>query len=211
MSIETHKTKQGNLYFDGEKCIHSRNCVLNRPDVFVPDVKGEWIHPENASSCGLRAIADNCPSGAIRYEETGHVQRKPLVNTLHIRENGPYALNADLQLGEEPCVSQKMTLCRCGASKNKPYCDGSHVDIDFVATGEVTVVVSSVPESQTGVVIVNPLKDGPVQVDGNLEICAGTGHTVNRVQQVYLCRCGHSNNKPYCDGAHSKAGFTTES
>ncbi len=41
MSIEMHKTKQGKLYFDGEKCIHSRNCVLNRPDVFVPDVNGE--------------------------------------------------------------------------------------------------------------------------------------------------------------------------
>jgi len=111
------------------KCIHSRNCVLHRPDVFVPDVKGEWIHPENASSCELRAIADNCPSGAIRYEETDSAQRKPLVNTLHIRENGPYALNADLQLGEEPCASQKMTLCRCGASKNKPYCDGAHVEM----------------------------------------------------------------------------------
>ncbi len=211
MGIETHITEQGNLYFDGEKCIHSRNCVLNRPDVFVPDVKGEWIHPENASSGELRAIADNCPSGAIRYEETGRTQRKPLVNTLHLRENGPYALNADLQLGEEPCVSQKMTLCRCGASKNKPCCDGSHVGIDFVATGEVAVVVSPVPVSQTGVVIVSPLKDGPVQVDGNLEICTGTGHTVNRVQQVHLCRCGHSSNKPYCDGTHSKVGFTTES
>ncbi len=211
MGIETHITEQGNLYFDGEKCIHSRNCVLNRPDVFVPDVKGEWIHPENASSSELRAIADNCPSGAIRYEETGRAQRKPLVNTLHIRENGPYALNADLQLGEEPCVSQKMTLCRCGASKNKPCCDGSHVGIGFVATGEVAVVVSPVPASQTGVVIVSPLKDGPVQVDGNLEICTGTGHTVNRVQQVHLCRCGHSSNKPYCDGTHSKVGFTTES
>lgn len=211
MGIETHITEQGNLYFDGEKCIHSRNCVLNRPDVFVPDVKGEWIHPENASSGELHAIADNCPSGAIRYEETGWAQHKPLVNTLHIRENGPYALNADLQLGEEPCVSQKMTLCRCGASKNKPYCDGSHVGIEFVATGEVAVVVSAVPESQTGVVIVSPLKDGPVQVDGNLEICTGTGHTVNRVQQVHLCRCGHSSNKPYCDGTHSKVDFTTES
>ncbi len=211
MSIEIHKAKDGNLFFDGEKCIHSRNCVLNRPDVFVPDVKGEWIHPENASSGELRAIADNCPSGAIRYEETGQTQRKPLVNTLYIRENGPYALNADIQLGDEACASQKMTLCRCGASKNKPYCDGSHVDIGFMATGEVSVVDSPVPESQTGLVVIKLLKDGPVQLDGNLEICAGTGHTVNRVQQVHLCRCGHSKNKPYCDGTHSKIGFTTES
>lgn len=211
MGIETHSTKHGSLYFDGEKCIHSRNCVLTRSDVFVPDVKGEWIHPENASSDELRAVADNCPSGAIRYEETGKAPRKPLVNTLHIRENGPYALNAELQLEGEPCASHKMTLCRCGASKNKPYCDCSHIDIDFVATGEIAAVASPRPESQTGAVTVTPLKDGPVQIDGNLEICAGTGHTINRVQQVHLCRCGHSNNKPYCDGAHSKAGFTTES
>jgi len=210
MSIETHKTKQGKLYFDGKKCIHSRNCVLNRPDVFVPDVKGEWIHPEKASPAELRAIADNCPSGAIRYEETGIASRKPLVNTLHIRENGPYALNAELQLEGEPCASQKMTLCRCGASKNKPYCDGSHSTIGFVATGEITAADSPNPENQAGVVIVTPLKNGPVQIDGNLEICAGTGHTINRVQHTHLCRCGHSNNKPYCDGSHSKAGFTTE-
>lgn len=211
MGIETHSTKHGSLYFDGEKCIHSRNCVLTRPDVFVPDVKGEWIHPENASSAELRAVADNCPSGAIRYEETGKAARKPLVNTLHIRENGPYALNAELQLEDEPYASHKMTLCRCGASKNKPYCDCSHIDIGFVATGEIAAAASQKPDSQTGVVTVTPLKDGPVQIDGNLEICAGTGHTINRVQQVHLCRCGHSNNKPYCDGAHSKVGFTTES
>ena len=211
MSAKTYKTEQGELYFDGEKCIHSRNCVLNRPDVFVPDVKGEWIHPEKASSAELQEVANNCPSGAIRYIETGKVPRKPLVNTLYIRENGPYALTAELQLGKEPCASQKMTLCRCGASKNKPYCDCAHIDIGFVATGEVSVVESPIPESQTGTVVVTPLKDGPVQVDGNLEICTGTGHMVNQVQQVYLCRCGHSGNKPYCDGAHSKAGFTTES
>ncbi len=112
MTVETHETEHGKLLFDGEKCIHSRNCVLNRPDVFVPNVKGEWIHPERASSGELRAIADNCPSGAIRYEETDQAQPKPLVNTLHIRENGPYALNADLQLGKERCASRKMTLCR---------------------------------------------------------------------------------------------------
>lgn len=211
MTEETHNTKEGTLYFDGEKCIHSRNCVLNRPDVFVPNVEGEWIHPERANSSGLQALADNCPSGAIRFEITGKASQVPLVNTLHIRENGPYALKAKIEIDGPEYASTRLTLCRCGASKNKPYCDGSHADVSFVATGEVAIKESPALENRDGVVVVNPLKDGPLQMEGNLEICAGSGHTVNRLSQVYLCRCGHSKDKPYCDGTHKAIGFTSES
>ena len=56
------------ILFDGQRCIHSRNCVLDRPDVFVPNVEGEWIHPDRASVAEVAALARNCPSGAIRYE-----------------------------------------------------------------------------------------------------------------------------------------------
>lgn len=45
---------------------------------------------------------------------------------------------------------------------------------------------------------------------GNLEICTGTGRTVNRGTKTTLCRCGQSAKKPYCDGTHRKVGFTTE-
>lgn len=209
MAEEAHNTTGGTLFFDAEKCIHSRNCVLNRPDVFVPNVEGEWIHPERANSDELHALSENCPSGAIRFEETGKEGKLPLVNTLHIRENGPYALKATIKMdAEENAI--RLTLCRCGASKNKPYCDGSHAEVPFIATGEVEVNESEALTNRNGVVIVTPLKDGPIQMDGNIEICAGTGHTVNRVKQAHLCRCGHSKNKPYCDGAHKSFGFTSE-
>jgi uncharacterized Fe-S cluster protein YjdI len=46
MTIEITEGKEVRVPFDGAKCIHSRGCVLTRPDVFVPNVKGEWIHPE---------------------------------------------------------------------------------------------------------------------------------------------------------------------
>jgi len=211
MAEEVHETNEGILYFDAKKCIHSRNCVLARPDVFVPDVKGEWIHPERASSCELHMLEQNCPSGAIRFVENNKEQKPVLVNTLHIRENGPYALKAEIHLAGEEKPVTRMTLCRCGASKNKPYCDGSHVEIGFAASGEVATRQSDPLASRDGPLKVNPLKDGPLQLKGNLEICSGTGKTIDRRQKVNLCRCGHSKNKPFCDGTHKAVGFSAES
>ena len=210
MAIEEHKTDDGTLFFEGSICIHSRNCVLNRPDVFVPNVEGEWIHPERANAGELQALAENCPSGAIRFQAVAQNEVKPLVNTLHVRENGPCALKADIRMDNEKGEQTRVTLCRCGASKNKPYCDGSHTEAGFVATGEPATQASEALEKRDGIVAVSPLKDGPLQVVGNLEICSGTGHTINRSQQVFLCRCGASKNKPYCDGSHIAAGFSSD-
>lgn len=209
MATEYHETEGGTLSFDGSKCIHSRNCVLSRPDVFVPNGGAEWIHAEMATPCELRMLAENCPSGAIQFTMNGQPERPPLVNTLHIRENGPYALRAEIQMeGEKD--TRRLTLCRCGASKSKPYCDNSHIDIGFSASGEPQAETSEPLAERGGPVAIAPQKDGPLQIDGNLEICAGTGHTLNRTQQVFLCRCGGSKNKPYCDGSHQQIGFRSD-
>jgi len=78
------------IRFDGGKCIHSRHCVLDRPDVFVPNVQGEWIHPDKATPDEVAELAHNCPSGAISYErlDGGENERAPLVNVVRVRENG---------------------------------------------------------------------------------------------------------------------------
>ncbi len=70
-------------------------------------------------------------------------------------------------------------------------------------------VESAALAARGGVLKVTPLTNGPLQIEGNLEICAGTGRTLNRVTETRLCRCGHSSNKPYCDGTHIKVGFVT--
>ncbi len=80
----------------------------------------------------------------------------------------------------------------------------------FVATGEPAVVASEPLASRNGKLTVTPAKNGPLLVQGNVEVVTGTGHTVNRVVKTALCRCGHSANKPYCDGTHAKVGFTSE-
>jgi CDGSH-type Zn-finger protein/uncharacterized Fe-S cluster protein YjdI len=199
------------IRFDGSKCIHSRNCVLGLPNVFQANVPGEWIQPDNASVEQLIAVARSCPSGAITYErhDDGDAERAPDVNVIRVLENGPLAVTADLHIeGQEPRT--RATLCRCGASKNKPFCDGSHNAAGFTATGELPTEESEPLEVRNGRLEITPFPDGPLGFSGNIEICSGTGRTLNRTTKGALCRCGESKNKPYCDGSHKAAGFTAE-
>ena len=195
--------------FDGAKCIHSRHCVLEQPAVFLANVSGPWIHPDAASPDAAVAVAHNCPSGAISYErlDGGPQEAAPPVNTLHLRENGPLAFRAELVVGAK-AAGFRATLCRCGASKNKPWCDTSHIAAGFKASGEpATTEVPQPLAKRNGALSIAPLTNGPLEVSGNLEICSGTGRTVMRTQKTFLCRCGASANKPFCDGTHKKIGF----
>jgi len=211
MSEEVVRGKKVVVRFDGQRCIHSRHCVLDRPDVFVPNVEGQWIHPDRASPPEVLEIAHNCPSGAIRCEAADGtaLESAPRVNTVRIRENGPLAVRAPIVM-EGRAQGFRLTLCRCGASAHKPYCDGSHAAAKFVASGEVAATESKPLAQRDGPLAIEPLKDGPLHVTGNLEVVTGTGKTVNLVTETWLCRCGHSKNKPYCDGSHRAAGFRSE-
>ncbi|MEZ4322208.1 MAG: ferritin-like domain-containing protein [Myxococcota bacterium] len=196
------------LRFDGKRCIHARFCVLGAPEVFVGNVQGPWLRPDGVDAEALAAIAHRCPSGAITYrrKDGRPDESAPSVNTVSIRENGPYAVHADLDLEGEP-RRFRATLCRCGASKKKPFCDGSHVEAGFVASGEPPTGDVTPLEVRNGTLVVRPAKDGPLMVTGNAEILAGTGRTVAKKVKCALCRCGGSGNKPFCDGSHRTNGF----
>src|SRR5262249_13106778 len=135
-SVEEARGAKLLLRFEGKRCIHSRHCVLGAPDVFLANVKGSWLRPDAMPVDGLVAIAHSCPSGAIPYERTdgGPQEAPPPVNVLRVRENGPLALHADLQIDGRGAMF-RATLCRCGASKNKPFCDSSHAVLPFTASG----------------------------------------------------------------------------
>jgi len=62
------------------------------------------------------------------------------------------------------------------------------------ATGQPTVEVTAIP-------------NGPLKLTGSLQIVSGAGARVERCSEAYLCRCGASSRKPYCDGTHKKIGF----
>jgi CDGSH-type Zn-finger protein/uncharacterized Fe-S cluster protein YjdI len=200
-------TKAITVRFDPKRCVHSRHCVLEAPNVFRANTPGKWIHPEAATLEHVVRVAQNCPSGAITYErhDGGSQEKPPDVNVVRVRENGPFAVSANVALGEARIT--RATLCRCGQSKNKPYCDNSHIKARFAATGEPATIESDPLEFRAGTLRIDPLPDGPLQLFGNVEICSGTGRTLIRAQNARLCRCGGSSTKPFCDGTHARIGF----
>jgi CDGSH-type Zn-finger protein/uncharacterized Fe-S cluster protein YjdI len=206
--VETVAGQDLTVIFDGHRCIHSRFCVTQAPKVFLANVEGPWIHPDAMATDALVEVAHACPSGAIRYaRHDGHAdEAPPPVNLLSIREGGPYAVRADVLLDGAP-AGYRLTLCRCGASKHKPFCDSSHKKIAFDASGEPPSGKTDALEVRDGPLAIDPQTDGPLIVRGNLEIISGTGRVVARTQTARLCRCGHSATKPFCDNTHLKIGF----
>jgi CDGSH-type Zn-finger protein/uncharacterized Fe-S cluster protein YjdI len=193
--------------FDGKRCIHSRNCVLGLPKAFVPNAPGEWLYPNEASVDAIVQIVESCPSGALTYKrkDGSTDEAPPPVNTVRLRENGPLVLHGDLEIDGEKML--RATLCRCGASSRKPFCDNSHNKIDFAATGEPASKESAPLESRGGLLKVIPQPNGFLRLEGNMEIVTGNGRTVDRATKAFFCRCGHSGNKPFCDSTHKKIGF----
>ena len=208
-SVDVAHTGEITLRFDGSRCIHSRHCVLEAPTVFLANTKGAWLHPETTTVEHCVRVAHNCPSGAITYErhDGGAAESPPAVNVVRVRENGPYAVHGAIDL---PGAGLRATLCRCGRSRRKPYCDGSHSEARFTATGEPTAQTSEPLIERGGPLAITPVVDGPLQVRGNVEICSGTGRTLLRTQSTRLCRCGGSGNKPFCDGSHARIGFRSD-
>jgi hypothetical protein len=95
-----------------------------------------WIDPDGAAVAEVIATIEKCPSGALSYAidgiEAKPPQREPMVTVMN---DGPYAVTGDVELAAvefgDRASREHYTLCRCGGSKNKPFCDGTHWSIGF--------------------------------------------------------------------------------
>ncbi len=195
--------------FNGCRCIHARFCVTRAPTTFLADVEGPWIKPDATKAEEIAAVIGQCPSGALTYvRRDGSNETAPAVNLVTVRENGPYWMRGELTV-DEKSVGFRAALCRCGSSKRKPFCDKSHKYVGFAATGEPPSCKSQLEplKQRDGVLTVEPEHDGPLAMQGNIEIVAGSGRTVAITREVRLCRCGASDNKPFCDESHRVTGF----
>lgn len=118
-------------------CIHAAECVKRLPEVYNPDEK-PWIKVENANADELIKQIDACPSGALTYESKIKSNMKESEKLrVDVLENGPILIHGDLIVkgsnGNEVEKTKTTAFCRCGASTNKPYCDGTHNKIGFKA------------------------------------------------------------------------------
>jgi len=131
-----------------------------------------------------------------------------------VRPNGPLICKADqditLQDTNDRLIlkEKEFALCRCGLSKNKPFCDGTHKSIE----GEVSQSFSDGQEEDiadlSGELTITVKPHSMYSVKGPVTIFSRDGLSKTTRTKAALCRCGHSGNKPFCDGAHNRYDFT---
>lgn len=200
--------------WDSRLCIHIGECGYSEGELFIGG-RDPWCQPDLVDDEYVRDVIKRCPSGALCYQDkaSGHNEKPAEYNTVQVAYNGPLFLRGDLDIenadDDMQGVDFRAALCRCGQSKNKPFCDNSHLKAgfeDFGAVGES----GNKQKAEGGKLAVTFIKDGPIILSGNFAIAASSGRIAWQGKQAALCRCGHSKNKPFCDGNHKAAGFKSD-
>lgn len=209
----TTETDDLTITFNPKRCIHARACALGQPKAFVPSLGRDWIQAQEASTEDMVKVIEACPSGALSYtrKADGAGEAAPQVNTVRLWEHGPLEMRGNLQM-PDGSTRTRAVFCRCGASKAKPYCDNAHHDMKFKASSEppADAETAGAPIPEPGVLKVMPTKDGSLMLEGPMEIIAGSGRRIKATDKAFLCRCGASANKPFCDGRHREIGFEAD-
>lgn len=201
------------VFWDERLCIHIAECGQAKGDLFVGG-RQPWCVPDGVATGEVREVVERCPSGALSYaDRSGGPERPADENSVEVTYNGPLFVAGDLAIEGAPDemvgVRYRAALCRCGHSARKPFCDNSHESAGFRDYGSVGERGPGLGQAG-GKLRVTPLKNGPLLLAGAVTIKAGSGRLAWQGQQVALCRCGASKNKPFCDGSHGEAGFKSE-
>src|SRR6478752_3411537 len=207
----TYETESIRVHWDSSRCIHTGICLRRLPAVFDTRAR-PWV---NLSAADADAVADaisHCPTGALRFERLdgaeGEQPERPTV-VLPL-EDGPLLMVGDLDVrtpdGEQITHETRLTLCRCGLSRNQPFCDNSHLRRKW-QSGPTTEPKTEPPPPLDEPTRVVPLADASLELRGHLRIYHSDGKPLAEAGRVLLCRCGQSSNKPFCDTSHHDAGF----
>jgi len=212
--VFTYDGGQAEVDWDGRLCIHVGECGRATNELFVGG-RDPWCQPDHVEPDVALEVVSRCPTGAItlRRKDGGPTETADAENTVLVANQGPLYVRGELAIdgaqGDMPGVKFRAALCRCGASKKKPFCDNSHEGIDFDDRGAVGETGDGL-EATGGTLTIGRAKDGPLLLSGNVTIMNGAGRVGWKGTKCALCRCGESKNKPFCDGSHKAAGFTAD-
>jgi CDGSH-type Zn-finger protein len=131
---DTYRGKRVAIHDNRSLCAHAGYCSSELAAVFKYGAE-PWIDADGAALEAIVATIRKCPSGALSYSLEGvehRDQARPAA--ISATKDGPYAVVGRVRLDAisgKGASSEHYTLCRCGASKNKPFCDGSHWEAGF--------------------------------------------------------------------------------
>ncbi|HEY8594712.1 MAG TPA: CDGSH iron-sulfur domain-containing protein [Devosiaceae bacterium] len=140
--VDDFAGRQVTVHFNAQQCSGAGECARGLPSVFRDrDILGKvmgkpWIQPDREDADRVVEVIDRCPSGALRYTRQGRTGPEHADPPgIRIRRDGPYEVRGSIELQTSfwPAGARReiYALCRCGASRNKPFCDGSHHRIGF--------------------------------------------------------------------------------
>jgi len=133
--FESYQGKDISIHYNKLLCSHAGICG-NLKAVFDPN-RTLWIDPDKGAVDEIKKVIKACPSGALSFSEGENNPPQHLVSNeccMSIETDGPYhvsGITLETTDAMQGSSSEKYVLCRCGTSKNKPYCDGSHVTIGW--------------------------------------------------------------------------------
>ncbi len=122
------------VHWDSSRCIHTAICLRALPEVF--DVgRRPWIDVDAAPAEAVAEAVMRCPTGALRFTATTGSEPTPGTTTMRPVRGGPMVVRGDVEIvdaeGTTIARETRVTLCRCGNSRNQPFCDNSHRRIGF--------------------------------------------------------------------------------
>lgn len=141
---DAYPGKEVTIFDNRGICSHTGYCTEKLPSVFI--LKGNpWVVPDGASPGEIKKVVKMCPSGALSYGEGPEPGRKESLDyygdlqkaQIVTEKDGPYHVRGQIETQGldtgNGASKDHYTLCRCGASKYKPRCDGAHHQENFVA------------------------------------------------------------------------------
>ena len=148
MAAKRYRGQHADVTWDADVCTHAGICIRDLPQVFDLDRK-PWVLPDGAAGDALQArlreVVANCPSGALAMAAGTAAAEAPGVAatdaseaetvTIKVRQGGPLLVKGPVVItdvaGNVLRETSNVALCRCGATQNVPFCDGSHKDVEL--------------------------------------------------------------------------------